>query len=157
MQDEQSEFTRFRAELEFIQCLCHMGYLNRINYFRFSCTWIFWWSRVYRIFILPSILKKCWIQQIYYVIVIKLSSMFSFFIKTSRPRISSIMQRPKFYKYASFTAILSLILQGQISKTFRKNIKSVGIMWKNSGLSVLPIDKKRKYEFIDFRNDWRNF
>ena len=29
MQDEQSEFTRFRAELEFIQCLSHMGYLNR--------------------------------------------------------------------------------------------------------------------------------
>lgn len=26
--DEQEEFQRFQMELEFVQCLCHMGYLN---------------------------------------------------------------------------------------------------------------------------------
>ena len=32
MSDEQAEFTRFQMELEFVQCLAHMGYVNRRVY-----------------------------------------------------------------------------------------------------------------------------
>jgi len=38
---EQTEFLRFQMELEFIQCLCHMGYLNCKTYLDLALTGYF--------------------------------------------------------------------------------------------------------------------